>query len=164
MRRCLQRHSLFFCTGNFCRQNGLQVVNSNSNGRSRNCRPTGGTRLKDLRLTEMEGRFAELIWDHEPIPSGNLVKLCESELNWKKSTTYTMLKRLEAKEIFKNDNGVVGSLIKKDDFYAEQSKAFVKETFGGSLPKFLAAFTKSRKLSDSEIDDVLRLIHEHKEE
>lgn len=117
--------------------------------------------MKDLRLTEMEGRFAELIWDHEPIPSGNLVKLCESELNWKKSTTYTMLKRLEAKEIFENDNGVVGSLIKKDDFYAEQSNAFVKETFGGSLPKFLAAFTKSRKLSDSEIDDVLRLIHEH---
>ena len=117
--------------------------------------------MKNLRLTEMEGEFAGLIWYLEPIPSGNLVKLCESELNWKKSTMYTMLKRLEAKEIF---NGVVGSLIKKDDFYAEQSKAFVKETFGGSLPKFLAAFTKSRKLSDSEIDDVLRLIHEHKEE
>lgn len=119
--------------------------------------------MKDLRMTEMEGKFAELIWDHEPIPSGNLVKLCESELNWKKSTMYTMLKRLEAKEIFINDNGMVGSLIKKDDFYAEQSKVFVKETFGGSLPKFLAAFTKSRKLSESEIDDVLRLIHEHKE-
>lgn len=120
--------------------------------------------MKDLRLTEMEGKFAELIWKHEPIPSGNLVKLCESELNWKKSTTYTMLKRLEAKEIFINDKGIVGSLIKKDDFYAEQSKEFVQETFGGSLPRFLAAFTKSRKLSDTEIDDVLRLIHKHKEE
>lgn len=78
--------------------------------------------MKDLRLTEMEGRFAELIWDHEPIPSGNLVKLCESELNWKKSTTYTMLKRLEAKEIFENDNGVVGSLIKRMTFMRSRAR------------------------------------------
>lgn len=119
--------------------------------------------MKALRLTEMEGKFADLIWHNEPITSGNLVKLCESELNWKKSTTYTMLKRLESKEIVSNHNGMVVSLINRDDFHAEQSNQFVKDTFDDSLPKFLAAFTKSRKLSDSEIEDVLRLINEHKE-
>ncbi|GGH09561.1 BlaI/MecI/CopY family transcriptional regulator [Paenibacillus segetis] len=119
--------------------------------------------MKNIRLTEMEEKFADLIWRNEPIQSGNLVKLCEAELNWKKSTTYTMLKRLEGKELFNNRDGVVVSSVKRDDFYAEQSKQFVKETFDGSLPKFLAAFTRSRKLSDSEIDDVLRLINEHKE-
>ncbi|WP_251038282.1 BlaI/MecI/CopY family transcriptional regulator [Paenibacillus albidus] len=112
----------------------------------------------------MEAKFADLIWQHEPIPSGELVKLCESELNWKKSTTYTMLKRLESKELFSNSKGVVISLLTREDFYAEQSKQFVEETFGGSLPKFLAAFTRSRKLSDSEVDEFLKLINEHKEE
>jgi len=119
--------------------------------------------MGNIRLTEMEGRFADLIWGNEPVSSGDLVKLCESELNWKKSTTYTMLKRLESKGIFENQNGVVVAMIKKDDFFAQQSSQFVKETFDDSLPKFLAAFTKTRRLSDSEIDDVLRLINEHKE-
>jgi BlaI family penicillinase repressor len=120
--------------------------------------------MGNIRLTEMEGKFADLIWNNEPIASGVLVKLCETELNWKKSTTYTMLKRLESKGIVNNQHGVVVAIVKRDDFYAEQSKQFVKETFDGSLPKFLAAFTKSRRLSDSEIDDVLKLINEHKEE
>jgi BlaI family penicillinase repressor len=120
--------------------------------------------MGNIRLTEMEGKFADLIWHNEPIASGELVKLCETELNWKKSTTYTMLKRLESKDIFNNQHGVVVAIVQRDDFYAEQSKQFVKETFEGSLPKFLAAFTKSRRLSDSEIDDVLKLINEHKEE
>lgn len=120
--------------------------------------------MNDFRLTETEGKFADLIWNHEPISSGKLVKLCEAELRWKKSTTYTMLKRLESKGIVNNEDGVVSSLINREDYYAEQSTQFVKDTFDGSLPKFLAAFTKSRKLSDSEVDDVLRLIQEHKEE
>jgi BlaI family transcriptional regulator, penicillinase repressor len=120
--------------------------------------------MDKIRLTEMETKFADLIWSHEPVPSGDLVKLCESELNWKKSTTYTMLKRLESKGVFKNKEGVVAALISKDDFYAQQSKQFVEETFQGSLPKFLAAFTRSRKLSDTEIDEFLKVIQEHKEE
>ncbi|MEK5236924.1 BlaI/MecI/CopY family transcriptional regulator [Paenibacillus sp. FSL L8-0470] len=120
--------------------------------------------MDKIRLTEMETKFADLIWSHEPVPSGDLVKLCESELNWKKSTTYTMLKRLESKGIFKNNEGVVAALISKDDFSAQQSKQFVEETFQGSLPKFLAAFTRSRKLSDTEIDEFLKLIQDHKEE
>ncbi|MCC5908919.1 MAG: BlaI/MecI/CopY family transcriptional regulator [Clostridiaceae bacterium] len=118
--------------------------------------------MKEYKLTDMEGKFADIIWDHEPIPSGTLVKLCEAELDWKKSTTYTMLKRLEGKKIFENDNGMVKSLITKDDFYAEQSKQFVEQTFG-SLPKFLAAFSRSKKMSDKEIDELQRLINEHKE-
>jgi BlaI family penicillinase repressor len=115
-------------------------------------------------LTEMESKFADLIWGHEPIPSGELVKLCETELNWKKSTTYTMLKRLESKSICENRNGIVTAILNKEDFYAEQSKQFVEETFEGSLPRFLAAFTRSRKLSDSEVDAFVKLIKEHKEE
>jgi len=118
--------------------------------------------MKEYRLSDMETKFADIIWAHEPIPSGILVKLCEAELKWKKSTTYTMLKRLEDKEIFANDNGMVKSLITKDDFYAEKSKQFVEQTFG-SLPKFLAAFSRSKKMSDKEIDELQKLINDHKE-
>ncbi|KHL93748.1 CopY family transcriptional regulator [Paenibacillus sp. IHB B 3415] len=120
--------------------------------------------MRKTALTEMESEFAELIWSHEPVPSGDLVKLCETELNWKKSTTYTMLKRLESKGIFANRNGIVMAIVNKDDFYAEQSKQFVEETFEGSLPRFLAAFTRSRKLSESEVDAFVKLIKEHKED
>ncbi|WP_405112252.1 BlaI/MecI/CopY family transcriptional regulator [Paenibacillus sp. FSL K6-1217] len=120
--------------------------------------------MSKIALTEMESRFAELIWDREPVPSGELVRLCETELSWKKSTTYTMLKRLESKGIFENRSGLVTAVLKKEDFYAEQSKQFVEETFEGSLPRFLAAFTRSRKLSDNEIDAFLKIIKEHKEE
>ncbi|NLC11843.1 MAG: BlaI/MecI/CopY family transcriptional regulator [Firmicutes bacterium] len=120
--------------------------------------------MKEYKLTEMEAKFADLIWAKEPILSGELVRLCQLEFEWKKSTTYTMLKRLEKKGIFKNNNGVVKSLITKDDFYAEQSKQFVEKTFGGSLPKFLAAFTRSKKISDSEIEELQKLINQHREE
>ncbi len=119
--------------------------------------------MKEYRLTDTEARFAELIWAHEPIQSGDLVKLCEAEFSWKKSTTYTMLKRLELKEIFINKGGVVSSRVKKDDFYAEQSKQVVEQVFDGSLPKFIAAFTKRKKLSDKEINELQRLIDEHRE-
>lgn len=119
--------------------------------------------MREYKLTEMEAKFADIIWAREPIPSGDLVKLCEGEFSWKKSTTYTMLKRLEKKGIFKNKNGEVTSLIKRDEFYAQQSKQFVEETFDGSLPKFLAAFTRSKRLSDKEIAELQKLINEHKE-
>lgn len=118
----------------------------------------------EFKITEAEERLAELIWANEPIKSPDLVKLCDTEFNWKKSTTYTMLKRLEDKSIFLNDNSTVISLIKKDDFYGEQSKIFVKENFGGSLPKFVAAFTSRNKLSKNEIQELQRLIDDHKED
>ncbi|MDD3840647.1 MAG: BlaI/MecI/CopY family transcriptional regulator [Clostridia bacterium] len=119
--------------------------------------------MREYRLTKAESKFADIIWENQPILSPDLVKLCEMELNWKKSTTYTMLKRLEQKEIFKNRSGTVSALVTKDEFYAEQSKQFVAKTFDGSLPRFLAAFTRNRKLNDKEIHELQKLIDEHKE-
>ena len=111
-----------------------------------------------LELGVVETRFAEIIWENEPIPSGELVKLCEQELQWKKSTTYTVLKRLCDRGIFRNQGGVVRSLIDKDAFYAAQSEQFVQETFQGSLPAFLAAFTKRKQLSPAEVAEIRTMI------
>jgi len=118
--------------------------------------------LNDYKLGAMETKFAELMWDNEPISSGELVKLCEKELSWKKSTTYTMLRRLCERSIFQNKNGVVSSLMSKEKFQGLQSEKFVEETFAGSLPKFLAAFTARNKLSDKEIDELQKLIDENR--
>lgn len=120
--------------------------------------------MRELRLTEAEERFANVIWANEPIKSPELVKLCEKHFDWKKSTTYTMLKRLEDKKIFKNNNTMVVSLIKKEDFYGEQSKKFVEENFEGSLPRFLTAFTRKSKLSEEEVQQLELLISDHREE
>ena len=116
--------------------------------------------MEDYKLGAMETRFAELMWDNEPIASGELVKLCAKELGWKKSTTYTMLRRLCERNIFQNNNGVVSSVITRQEFQALQSEQFVKETFDGSLPQFLAAFSMRKKLSEKEIDELQRLINE----
>lgn len=120
--------------------------------------------MKEYRLTEAESKLADIIWANEPISSPELVKLCGTELNWKKSTTYTMLKKLEIKKVFVNDNGIVESLLSKEEFYAEQSKQIVDEGFDGSFPKFLAAFTRRKKLSFKEICELQKLIDEHREE
>lgn len=114
--------------------------------------------MVEYRLGVMELKFADLIWNREPISSGDLVKLCERELNWKKSTTYTMLRRLCQRKIFQNEGGQVSSLLSKQEFHALQSEKFVEETFDGSLPQFLAAFTTRKKLSDNEIEELQRLI------
>ena len=116
--------------------------------------------MHDTKLGVVETHFADVIWNNEPISSGELVKLCEKELSWKKSTTYTILRRLCDRGIFQNINGVVTSLISKDEFNAAQSEKFVEETFNGSLPKFLAAFSTRKKLSDSEIEELKKLIDE----
>ena len=118
--------------------------------------------MTDARLGAIETRFADLIWENEPISSGELVKICEKELNWKKSTTYTILRRLCERGIFQNNNGTVTSLISKNDFYAMQSERFVEETFEGSLPKFLTAFATRKKLSEKEIEELQRFIDERK--
>ncbi|MGE4485914.1 MAG: BlaI/MecI/CopY family transcriptional regulator [Oscillospiraceae bacterium] len=118
--------------------------------------------MVDYKLGAMETRFAELMWDSEPISSGDLVKLCEKELGWKKSTTYTMLRRLCQRRIFQNKNGIVSSILSRPKFHALQSEKFIEETFNGSLPKFLAAFTMRNKLSESEIDELQRLIEQHR--
>ena len=107
--------------------------------------------MEYYKLAETEEKFAELIWQNEPIGSGDLVKLSEKEMNWKKSTTYTVLKKLCEKGIFQNENAVVSSQISKDEYYAKQSIRFVEDTFGGSLPKFLTAFISGKKLSNNQI-------------
>ncbi len=114
--------------------------------------------MEDHKLGVMETRFAELMWDNEPTSSGDLVKLCEKEFAWKKSTTYTMLRRLCERGIFQNKDGVVSSLMNRQEFQALQSEQFVKETFDGSLPHFLAAFATRRKLSENEINELQKLI------
>ncbi len=119
--------------------------------------------MKHYKLTETEEKFANLIWQNEPIASGDLVKVSEKEMNWKKSTTYTILKKLCEKGIFQNENAVVSSLISKDEYYANQSIRFVEDTFGGSLPKFLTAFICGKKLSKHQAEELKRLIDEHKE-
>ena len=114
--------------------------------------------MADTRLGAVETRFADLIWAHEPLSSGELVRLCEKELHWKKSTTYTVLRRLCERGIFRNDSGTVTSLLSKEQFSAMQSEQFVEEAFEGSLPRFLAAFSTRRKLSAEEIDALQALI------
>lgn len=114
--------------------------------------------MSEYKLGVIESRFADLIWQNEPLTSTELVKLAERELNWKKSTTYTVLKRLCERGMFQNQNGTVTSLISKQEFYALQSEKFVEDTFSGSLPAFLAAFTTRKKLSEEEIDQLQKLI------
>ncbi len=114
--------------------------------------------MTDYKLGMVETRFAELIWQNEPLPSGALVKLCEKELSWKKPTTYTVLRKLCEKGLFKNENGVVSSLISREDFRAGQGEQFVSETYGGSLPAFIAAFTARRGLSEADAAEIQKLI------
>ena len=118
---------------------------------------------KDIKLAETESRFVELIWQSEPVPSGDLVLLCEKELNWKKSTTYTVLRRLCQKGILKNEEAVVTSVIKKEEYMARCSEQIVEDTFEGSLPQFVAAFMSRKKLSRKQIDEIQKLIDEYKE-
>ena len=114
--------------------------------------------MDDKKLGLVESKFADIIWSHEPLHSRDLVKLCEAELNWKKPTTYTVLRRLCERGLFRNEGGTVTSVIGREEFYAMQSERFVEETFSGSLPGFLAAFTRRRSLSRAEIDEIRRMI------
>jgi predicted transcriptional regulator len=118
--------------------------------------------MPEYKLGEIETRFAELIWANAPVPSGELVKLAEKELGWKKSTTYTVLRRLCEKGIFVNANGAVAPLVQKAELYAAQSEEFVQENFAGSLPAFLTAFTSRKKLTEEEIAAIVRIIEENR--
>ena len=117
----------------------------------------------DNKLGAVEARFADLIWQNAPIRSGELVKLCEQELTWKKPTTYTVLRRLCQRGIFQNEDGLVTARITREEFYAMQSERFVEETFSGSLPSFLAAFTRRRSLSAAEIEEIRKMIDSYGE-
>ena len=116
--------------------------------------------MAEYRLGEIEMKFASLIWSREPISSGELAKLSEKELNWKKSTTYTVLKRLCERGIFQNEKGIVTSLLSFQEFQARQSEAFVQERFQGSLPGFVAAFCSQKRLRKEEIEELKRIIEQ----
>ncbi len=118
--------------------------------------------MNDFKLADFEAKFADIIWNREPIASPELVKICEAELNWKKSTTYTVLKKLIDKEIFQNQNTIVTSKISREAFYGRQSQLYVEETFG-SLPGFLTAFFQGRKLSRKEADELRNYIDRFEE-
>ena len=116
--------------------------------------------MEELRLGAVESRFADIIWAHEPLHSRDLVTLCQEQLNWKKPTTYTVLRKLCERGIFQNENGMVSSKISRDEFYAMQSEQFVDTAFQGSFPAFLAAFSRSRPLSEEERMLVRKMIDE----
>ena len=114
--------------------------------------------MAEQKLGVVESRFAEIVWAHAPLTTGELVKLCEAGLHWKRTTTYTVLKKLSERGIFHLENGVATALISRADYYAMQSEKFVEETFDGSLPAFIAAFTKRKRLSAREVDEIRRMI------
>lgn len=120
--------------------------------------------MSEMQMGVIESRFADIIWQNEPISTTELVKLSEQELKWKKTTTYTVLKRLCDKGIFQNNKGTVTSLISKTEFYSVQSEKFVDETFGGSLPAFLAAFTMRKSLTQEEVAQLRKMVAEYEEE
>ena len=114
--------------------------------------------MAEYKLGEVESIFADIIWNNEPLSSRRLAQLAEERLNWKRTTTYTILKRLCDRELFQNNGGTVTSLVSREEFFARQSEMFVEDTFNGSLPAFLAAFGSRKKLSDAEIDELQSII------
>lgn len=120
--------------------------------------------MNDYQLGAVEARFASLIWEHAPLSSGKLVELAKDALGWKKSTTYTVLKRLCDKGLFENSGGTVTVRISRQEFYALQSEHFVEETFDGSLPAFLAAFTTRKKLTPEEVAQLRCMVDSYREE
>lgn len=120
--------------------------------------------MNDYQMGTIEAKFADVIWENEPISSTELVKKSEELFKWKKSTTYTVLKRLCEKGIFENNKGTVTSLLSREEFYSVQSERFVQETFEGSLPAFLAAFTTRKSLTPEEVAHLRKIVAEYGEE
>ena len=114
--------------------------------------------MSDFRMAAGELRFADLIWENEPIASGVLAKLALERIGWKKTTAFTVLRRLCDRGLFQNDGGSVTSLMSREDYYARHSQTYVEETFGGSLPAFLTAFTSQKNLSDQELTELEKLV------
>lgn len=115
------------------------------------------------KVFESEYRFCQILWDHEPIKSRALAELCAEQLGWKPTTTYTVIKRLSERGVLKNENTVVSSLVTREQVQAAEIDELIDKRFGGSLPAFLAAFTKSQRLSEEELDELQRMIDESRE-
>ncbi|MBO5290821.1 MAG: BlaI/MecI/CopY family transcriptional regulator [Clostridia bacterium] len=119
--------------------------------------------MNEIKLGMVEARFADIVWENEPLTTKELVTVCEKELNWKRTTTYTVLKKLCERGIFKTENSIVTSLISKNEFYAIQSEKFVDETFAGSLPAFIAAFSSRKKPTAKELEEIKKMIDSFEE-
>lgn len=115
-------------------------------------------------MTEFENKLAELIWEHEPVASGELVNLCRERFQWKKSTTYTMLRRVCSQGIFQNVDACVTSLVSREEYRQKQGEAFLQENYGGSLPSFVAAFMDRRGLSRRQVEEIREMIANYEEE
>ena len=114
------------------------------------------------KVYESEYRFCLILWEHEPVKSKELVRLCQEQLGWKSTTTYTVIKRLSDRGVLKNENTIVSSLVSKDQIQAAELDEFVEKTFEGSLPAFVAAFTKHKKISSEDIDAVQAMIDRYR--
>lgn len=119
--------------------------------------------MESPKIFESEYKFCEILWEHEPVSSRELVKLCNDRLEWKKSTTYTVIKRLSERGVLKSENAIVSSLVSKEEVQIAASEEFLDKTFSGSLPQFIAAFTKKRNLTNTEIDEIQQIINSFKE-
>lgn len=120
--------------------------------------------MPEMQMGTIEARFADIIWSHEPVTAAQIAKYAEAELGWKKTTSYTVLKRLCEKGIFRNEKGNVTALISREQFYAAQSEKFVEETFDGSLPAFIAAFAKRKAISRADLDEIRRMLDKYEQE
>ncbi len=119
--------------------------------------------MAEIQLGVIEARYADMIWENEPVTSSELVKMTAIEFNWKRTTAHNVLRRLIDKGLFQKENGVVTSLLSREEFYSMQSKKYVKDTFAGSLPAFIAAFTQNSKLTVKEAEAIRRMIDEAEE-
>lgn len=120
--------------------------------------------MRDIELGAVQAHFADIVWANEPIGSGELVRICEKKLNWKKPTTYTVLRKLCEKGLLQNQNGIVTSLIPREEFYSAKSERIVEESFKGSLPAFVAAFVSRKDLTVQEAEEIQKLIDTFKKE
>ncbi len=120
--------------------------------------------MPDFELGSVQERFAGIVWDNEPVSSGDLVKICERELQWKKPTTYTVLRKLCEKGILRNEKGVVTSAVSRERYYSEKSGHIIEDSFSGSLPAFIASFISRRKITSKEAEEILRMIDAYRKE
>lgn len=119
--------------------------------------------METPKIHESEYRFCLILWEHEPVKSKELVRLCQEQLGWKSTTTYTIIKRLSERGVLTNENTIVRSLVSKDQVQASEIDALVEKKFGGSLPAFLAAFTEHQKLTEGELDALQNMIDRYRE-
>ncbi len=118
--------------------------------------------MKDFELGAIQERFADIVWAHEPIASGELAKICEKELSWKRPTTYTVLRKLCEKGLLQNKDGIVVSLVPREEFYSAKSEQIIEDSYRGSLPAFIASFISRKTISSEEADEIQRMIDSFK--